>query len=80
MLTEYSDGIRYLIMVLYVFAVCLNCIFFFLIYNYLLENRIFNRIVLYIISILLAIPSSCIVSYLLFRLILYIINYLWTIV
>lgn len=80
MLTEYSEGIRYLIMSLYVLAVCLNCVFFFLVYSYLLENRIFNRIVLYIISMLLTIPSSCIVSYLLFRLILYIINCLWTIV
>ena len=72
MLTEYSEGARYLIMVLYVFAVCLNCIFFFSIYSFKLEYYIRNTISLWLLSMLLAIPSSCIVCYLLFKLIAYI--------
>ena len=76
MLNDYSEGVRYLIMVIYVFAVCLNSIFFSLIYNYLLENRIYSKALLYIVSIVLAIPSSCIVSYLLFYAIGFIIRYI----
>ena len=76
MLNDYSEGVRYLIMTLYVFAVALDTVFIFLIYNYLLENRIYSRAILYIVSIVLAVPSSCIVSYLLFYAIGFIIRYI----
>ena len=76
MLSDYSEGVRYLIMTLYVFAVALNTVFFFSIYRFKLEYRINNRICAWLLSILFAITSSCIVTYLLFYAIGFIIRYI----